>query len=113
DAPENAEVIALAVSYLALGALFQIVDGAQAVGAGMLRGLHDTRIPMIYAGLGYWGIGMPIAVYFGLFTSLEGVGVWMGLAGGLAVVAGLMMWRGWRREELGLLPPPRLPAKIA
>jgi MATE family multidrug resistance protein len=107
DAPENAEVIALAVSFLALGALFQIVDGAQAVGAGMLRGLHDTRIPMIYAGLGYWGIGMPIAVYFGLFTPLEGVGVWMGLAGGLAVVAGLMMWRWWRREQLGLLPPPR------
>jgi multidrug resistance protein, MATE family len=107
DAPENAEVIALAVSFLALGALFQIVDGAQAVGAGMLRGLHDTRIPMIFAGLGYWGIGMPIAIYLGLFTQLQGVGVWTGLAGGLAVVAGLMLWRWLNRERLGLLPPPR------
>ena len=56
--PANAVVIDLAVSFLALAALFQVVDGAQAVAAGMLRGLHDTRVPMIYAGLGYWGIGL-------------------------------------------------------
>ena len=104
EAPENAEVIALATSFLALGALFQIFDGAQAVGAGMLRGLHDTRIPMLMAGFGYWIVGMPIAVYLGLFTSFAGVGVWMGLAGGLAVVATLMMWRWLNRDRLGLLP---------
>jgi MATE family multidrug resistance protein len=57
DDPANALVIRLAVSFLAIAALFQIVDGAQAVGAGVLRGLHDTRVPMLYAGLGYWGRG--------------------------------------------------------
>ena len=85
--PDNARVIALAVSFLAMAAIFQIVDGAQAVGAGMLRGLQDTRIPMLYAGFGYWLVGMPIAVGFGLYSPLAGVGVWMGLAGGLTVVA--------------------------
>ncbi len=48
DAPENAEVVALAATFLAFAGLFQIVDGAQAVGGGMLRGLHDTTVPMIY-----------------------------------------------------------------
>ena len=42
--------------------LFQIVDGAQAVAGGMLRGLHDTQVPMIYAAIGYWGIGLPLGV---------------------------------------------------
>ena len=43
-------------------ALFQIVDGAQVVGAGMLRGLHDTKVAMIYAALGYWVIGISVSV---------------------------------------------------
>ncbi len=110
--PENAGVIALAVSFLAMAAIFQIVDGAQAVGAGMLRGLQDTRIPMLYAAFGYWLIGMPIAVGFGLYSPLAGVGVWMGLAGGLTVVAILLMWRWLRRDRLGLLPDTRRPAQI-
>jgi multidrug resistance protein, MATE family len=59
--PANAEVVRLAVLFLAIAALFQIVDGAQAVAAGMLRGLQDTKVPMLYAAIGYWGIGMPSA----------------------------------------------------
>ncbi len=113
DAPEHQEVVALAVSFLALGAVFQIVDGAQAVGAGMLRGLHDTRVPMIMAGVGYWGVGMPVAVWLGLWTDLAGVGIWIGLAGGLAVVAALMLARWLRRERLGLLPAPPAPGSHA
>jgi len=66
--------------------------------------LQDTRIPMLYAGFGYWLVGMPIAVGFGLYSPLAGVGVWMGLAGGLTVVAILLMWRWRRRDRLGLLP---------
>lgn len=102
-APENAPVITLAISYLAIAALFQIADGAQVVGAGMLRGLHDTKIPMIYALTGYWGIGFPLAVILGFFTPLSGVGIWLGLASGLAIVAVLMLRRWLKREELGLL----------
>lgn len=107
DEPGNAAVVGLAVSYLALAALFQVADGAQAVGAGMLRGLHDTRAPMIYAGLGYWGVGFPLAAGLGLWTPLEGAGVWLGLAAGLAVVAVMMLVRWIRRDANGLSPKPR------
>ena len=62
DAPENAAVVPLAVGFLAFAGLFQIVDGAQAVAGGMLRGLHDTTVPMIYALIGYWGVGLPLGV---------------------------------------------------
>ncbi len=58
--PQNQPVMELAVTFLALAALFQIVDGAQAVAAGMLRGLRDTRIPMFLALFGYWGVGLPL-----------------------------------------------------
>ncbi len=101
----NAPVVPLAVSYLAIAALFQIADGAQVVGAGMLRGLQDTTIPMLYALLGYWGLGFPLAVLLGFFTPLAGVGIWLGLAFGLAVVAVLMLRRWLKRGELGLLQP--------
>jgi MATE family multidrug resistance protein len=102
SAPANAPVIRLAVSFLAVAALFQIVDGAQAVGAGMLRGLHDTTVPMIYAALGYWVIGLltGLALAFGL--GWQGLGIWIGLAVGLAVVSVLMIARWMRRDRLGL-----------
>jgi MATE family multidrug resistance protein len=101
--PANAPVIGFAISFLMLAALFQLVDGAQAVGAGMLRGLQDTRVPMIYAGIGYWGIGLPVGVALGFGTELRGIGIWIGLALGLAVVALLMLRRWMRRDRLGLV----------
>jgi MATE family multidrug resistance protein len=101
--PKNGPVIGFAVSFLVLAALFQLVDGAQAVGAGMLRGLQDTRIPMFYAAFGYWGVGLPFGVALAFGTSLRGVGIWIGLATGLAVVAALMLWRWLRRNRLGLV----------
>ncbi|MFM9977462.1 MAG: MATE family efflux transporter [Sphingomonadaceae bacterium] len=101
--PANARVIELGVSFLLIGALFQIVDGAQVVGAGMLRGLQDTRVPMIFAGLGYWVIGIGVGTVLAFGFDWEGVGVWTGLAAGLAVVAVLMVARWSARERLGLL----------
>jgi MATE family multidrug resistance protein len=101
--PANAPVIPLAVAFLALAALFQIFDGAQAVGAGMLRGLQDTTIPMFYALFGYWVVGMGVGVGLGFGLGWEGVGIWTGLASGLAVVAILMLVRWTRRERLGLV----------
>jgi MATE family multidrug resistance protein len=100
----NAEVIGLAVSFLTCAAVFQIADGAQVVGAGMLRGLQDTRVPMIYAGLGYWGFGMPLSLLFAFKLGFQGIGIWIGLASGLAAVAILMISRWIRRERLGLVP---------
>jgi MATE family multidrug resistance protein len=93
DLPANADVVRTAVVFLSLAALFQLVDGAQAVGAGMLRGIHDTRVPMLLAALGYWGIGLPLGGVLAFATGLGGVGIWLGLATGLAVVATLMTRR--------------------
>jgi MATE family multidrug resistance protein len=101
--PKNAPVVAFAVSFLFLAALFQLADGAQAVGAGMLRGLQDTRVPMMFALFGYWGIGLPVGVALGFWTPLRGTGIWIGLALGLLVVAALMLWRWTQRERLGLV----------
>ncbi|WP_395621807.1 MATE family efflux transporter [Sphingomonas daechungensis] len=104
DTPENATVIAFGVSFLRIAALFQIVDGWQVVGAGMLRGIHDTRVPMVFALFGYWAIGLGIGVALAFAMEWRGVGIWTGLAAGLGVVAILMLWRWIRRERLGLLP---------
>jgi len=106
DAPKNATVVALAVQYLAIAAMFQLVDGAQAVAAGVLRGLQDTRVPMIIAGLGYWVAGFGTSILLGFGLGMQGVGIWAGLAVGLAVVSVLLGWRWARREDLGLLPHP-------
>ena len=103
--PGNWPVIELATTFLAFAALFQFVDGAQVVGSGMLRGLHDTRIPMIFAALGYWGIGVPLGVALAFPFGLEGAGIWIGLASGLAAVAVLMTARWILRERLGLVSP--------
>ncbi|MCG7393620.1 MATE family efflux transporter [Microvirga sp. ACRRW] len=101
--PNNAAVIGFAVSFLVMAAIFQLADASQAVGAGMLRGLQDTRVPMIYAAVGYWGIGLPLGVVLAFGTELRGIGIWIGLATGLAVVASLMLWRWTRRDTLGLV----------
>ena len=101
--PANAALILLAVRYLAIAAMFQLFDGAQAVTAGVLRGLQDTRVPMLVAAAGYWLVGFVVAVALGFRTPLRGEGIWIGLATGLAVVAVLLLWRWSRRESLWLI----------
>ena len=105
DVPANARVIELGVSFLAVAAAFQIVDGAQVVGAGMLRGLHDTQRPMLFALFGYWVAGLGVGVWLAFARGWQGVGIWTGLATGLGVVAALMIARWMMRVRLGLGPP--------
>jgi multidrug resistance protein, MATE family len=100
--PINREVIPLAVSFIGIAALFQIFDGAQAVGAGMLRGLQDTTLPLIFAAFGYWVVGMGTAVLLAFGLGWDGVGIWVGLAAGLAIVSVLMLWRWLLRDRLRL-----------
>ncbi|WP_265528985.1 MATE family efflux transporter [Sphingomicrobium marinum] len=102
DTPENASVLALGASFLIVAAIFQIVDGAQVVGAGILRGLHDTRVPMIFTFVGYWLIGIGVGAWLAFEAGWDGVGIWTGLAVGLAIVAVLMLGRWLMRERLGL-----------
>ena len=102
--PANATLVALATRYMMVAAAFQLFDGAQTVGAALLRGLQDTRVPMAIALFGYWVPGLGAAVWLGLYTPLAGVGVWLGLLIGLMVVAALLMWRWFHRDALGLVP---------
>ncbi|MFS8138421.1 MAG: MATE family efflux transporter, partial [Thermomonas sp.] len=94
----DATVAALAASLLLYAALFQFPDGVQVLSAGALRGLKDTRMPMLLALLAYWGIGMPVGAGLGLglggFTPAMGPkGMWIGLTAGLSVAAFLLARR--------------------
>jgi len=102
DVPANAAVIALAIGFLKVAAAFQLFDGAQVIGAGMLRGLHDTRWPLLFALLGYWGVGLGIGSWLAFDRNWQGIGIWAGLASGLAAVSVLMMLRWLQRHTLGL-----------
>ncbi len=101
--PESQAIFAFGASYLAIAALFQVFDGAQVVGANILRGLSDTHMPMIFAFVGYWIIGFSLAYTLGFPAGLGGVGVWLGLASGLAFVSVLLVWRFALREKLRLV----------
>jgi len=98
-AADSPEVVKFAVLLLAVAAIFQLADGLQALAAGALRGLRDTRTPMFIALFGFWIVGFPVSALFGFWLDFEGVGVWSGLAVGLAVVAGLLLVRfyNWRK----------------
>ena len=93
SAPGADEVVALAAVFLAFAGIFQIADGIQVAAVGALRGLKDTRVPMILAAIGYWGIGMPMALGLAFWADMGGRGLWAGLAIGLAVVAVLLALR--------------------
>jgi MATE family multidrug resistance protein len=94
-------VIALAVQLLTVAAFFQVFDGAQTIAAGALRGLKDTRVPAVAASIGYWGLGFPIAWFFGVHLGYGALGIWWGLAAGLASVAILLSVRFiWLSDRL-------------
>mgnify|MGYP002127989610 CR=1 FL=1 len=104
-AAANATLVLFATRYLLVAAAFQLADGVQAVAGGALRGLQDTRVPMWIAVFSYWVPGFGMSLAFGFATALAGVGVWLGLATGLAFAAVLLTWRWARREALGLVRP--------
>ncbi len=96
--PQEAQrdvIIAAGVSLLLVAALFQVVDGAQVMALGLLRGVQDTRGPMVIAAISYWGIGVPSAYVLGFTMGLGGEGVWLGLVFGLTAAAILLMYRFW------------------
>jgi MATE family multidrug resistance protein len=95
-APGAAETAALAATLLFFCGLFQISDGVQVVGAGALRGLQDTRVPMWIAAAGYWALGFSASLALAFPLGLGPAGIWAGLVIGLLGVAGAMGWR-WAR----------------
>lgn len=105
--PDRAGVIAIGTGLLAAAALFQLVDAGQVMALGLLRGVQDTRVPMILAALSYWAVGVPASYVLGFPLGLGGVGVWLGLAVGLALAALFMMVRfwGWSAQGVGAGAP--------
>jgi len=87
DIAANADVLALAVSFLHVAAGFQLMDGIQVTSSMSLRGLKDARGPMWLAGASYWLAGAPMSLVLGFGLGWQGFGVWLGLAFGLAVAA--------------------------
>jgi MATE family multidrug resistance protein len=87
------DAIALTATLLLVGATFFIADGIQTIAAGALRGMNDTRVPLLFAAVSYWMIGFPLASVLGFRTPLGAVGVWVGLSVGTVVYATLLILR--------------------
>lgn len=98
--PDAAEVLAFAGPLIVIAGAFQLMDGLQAIAAGMLRGLKDTTVPMILAMISYWPIGFFCAWAFAFPLSFGGVGVWFGFVLGLGAAALLLNWRFFRLLRL-------------
>jgi MATE family multidrug resistance protein len=86
-------VVLLTSTLLPLAAIFQVFDGLQVVSIGVLRGIGDTRTPMVVSGIGYWLLGLPLSLGLGFGLGLGPVGLWWGLVLGLAVVAMILLVR--------------------
>jgi MATE family multidrug resistance protein len=99
DDPANAALVTLALRFLALAALFQIVDGVQTVAAGALRGYEDATVPMLLAGIGYWAIGFSGGWALAFPLGMGPMGLWWGFVLGLATVALLLTLRLIRRSN--------------
>jgi MATE family multidrug resistance protein len=95
DEPQRAQILKLGVGLLFMAGLFQLVDGTQAIALGTLRGLKDTRLPMVYAAFSYWIVGVPVSYVFCFVFGWGGIGIWGGLAIGLGLAAILLNWRFW------------------
>jgi len=91
--PNVEATVALAGSLLLIGGSFFIMDGLQGVAAGALRGLNDTRVPLAFAAISYWGVGFCSAYLMAFHTSLGAEGVWIGLSIGSFVYAALLTSR--------------------
>jgi MATE family multidrug resistance protein len=85
--------VSLAAQLLVIGATFYITDGLQTIAAGALRGLNDTRVPLLFAAVSYWGIGFCSAYALAFRTPLGAAGVWIGLSLGTLVYATLLILR--------------------
>ncbi|MBZ4023857.1 MATE family efflux transporter [Rhodobacter sp. TJ_12] len=94
--PDAPEIIAFGAVLLAVAGLFQLFDAAQVMALGLLRGVHDTRVPMVVATISYWLIGVPASYILAFPLGLGGIGLWLGLVIGLACVGVALIWRFWR-----------------
>jgi MATE family multidrug resistance protein len=101
---DQAAVISATVPLFAVAAVFQLSDGVQGVGAGVLRGFGDSHFTFYANVLGHYAIGLPIALYLGFSRALGITGVWWGLCAGLTTVAIALFSRFWRLSTRPVRP---------
>jgi multidrug resistance protein, MATE family len=92
-------VLALAVLLMPIAGVFQVFDGLQVVAIGLLRGLGDTRVPVLVNMVGFWCIGMPVSLTLGFVLGYGAVGLWWGFVVGLVIVATFLIMRVRQREQ--------------
>ncbi len=109
----DAAVISLAAQLLILAGLFQFSDGIQVASNGALRGLKDTRVPMLITVLAYWGIGMPVGWYLTFSLDMGARGMWIGLIAGLSAAAVLLFLRFNRQAARGRWQQAARPAGVS
>ncbi len=97
DEPARAMLLTVGTQLVIVAALFQIVDAAQVMALGLLRGVQDTTVPMLMATVSYWVIGLPTSYVLAFWAGYGAVGLWLGLVVGLAVASVLLNWRFWTR----------------
>lgn len=90
---QEVDVISLAASLITIAAIFQISDGVQVVGLGILRGMGDVKIPTLITFIAYWGLALPIGYYLGIIQGVGAKGVWWGLLIGLTFAAIFLLYR--------------------
>ncbi len=97
DDPAAPAILAFGAVLLLYAALFQVADAAQVMAAGLLRGLQDTRVPMLLATFSYWAVGIPASYLLAFPAGMGGPGLWLGLVVGLCVAGTTLMVRFWTR----------------
>lgn len=90
---DDPQVISLAASLLVLAGLFQLSDGIQVVGLGVLRGLEDVKVPTLVTFFAYWGLGLPLGYFLAFSLGFAEKGIWIGLLIGLTLTAGMLLYR--------------------
>ncbi|MFB0993959.1 MAG: MATE family efflux transporter, partial [Paracoccaceae bacterium] len=99
--PQTTAIVQFGLGFLAVAAIFQFVDAMQVMAMGLLRGLQDTKIPMLLAVMSYWLVGIPASYLLAFKMGMDGIGLWLGLAIGLSVAAVALIWRFWLRGPKG------------
>ncbi|MGZ6139386.1 MAG: MATE family efflux transporter [Myxococcaceae bacterium] len=101
------DIAALAVPLFMVAAVFQVSDGLQGVGAGVLRGAGDSRFTFTANVVGHYLVGLPLALFLGFSMRLGVLGIWWGLCAGLTAVAAALVWRFLRVSGREILPLAR------
>lgn len=109
---QDASVIAAGVLLLRIAAVFQLFDGLQGVTTGVLRGVGDTRTPMLWNLAGHWALGLPLGYWLAFNRGWNVMGLWVGLSTGLTIV-GVVLLVVWIRHVQRLRPPRNRPPACA